>query len=80
MHFLNKAQKQRADPGQNSGQGKVAESEEEDEKELKSFKAQLRGDGPSPKARRRRWLRVRKSYSLGLRVSSLVQMKRRIKI
>uniref|UniRef100_A0A4W5QAS2 ATP-dependent RNA helicase n=1 Tax=Hucho hucho TaxID=62062 RepID=A0A4W5QAS2_9TELE len=42
VRFLNKAQKQRADPGQSSGQGDVAQYEEE--KELKSFKAQLRGD------------------------------------
>ncbi|KAK6322518.1 hypothetical protein J4Q44_G00073100 [Coregonus suidteri] len=41
VRFLNKAQKQRADPGQSSGQGDVAQSEEE--KELKNFKAQLRG-------------------------------------
>uniref|UniRef100_A0A8C7KU65 ATP-dependent RNA helicase n=1 Tax=Oncorhynchus kisutch TaxID=8019 RepID=A0A8C7KU65_ONCKI len=43
VRFLNKVQKQRADPGQSGGPGDVAPHEEE--KELKSFKAQLRGDG-----------------------------------
>uniref|UniRef100_A0A8C7T1W7 ATP-dependent RNA helicase n=1 Tax=Oncorhynchus mykiss TaxID=8022 RepID=A0A8C7T1W7_ONCMY len=43
VRFLNKVQKQRADPGQSGGLGDVAPHEEE--KELKSFKAQLRGDG-----------------------------------
>ncbi|XP_041749790.1 probable ATP-dependent RNA helicase DDX10 isoform X2 [Coregonus clupeaformis] len=50
VRFLNKAQKQRADPWQSSGQGEVAQSEEE-ENELKSFKDKLRGDGPSAEAR-----------------------------
>uniref|UniRef100_A0A8C8DBE6 ATP-dependent RNA helicase n=1 Tax=Oncorhynchus tshawytscha TaxID=74940 RepID=A0A8C8DBE6_ONCTS len=43
VRFLNKVQKQIADPGQSGGPGDVAPHEEE--KELKSFKAQLRGDG-----------------------------------
>lgn len=43
VRFLNKVQKERADPGQSGGPGDVAQYEEE--KELKSFKAQLRGDG-----------------------------------
>uniref|UniRef100_A0A674A6R8 ATP-dependent RNA helicase n=1 Tax=Salmo trutta TaxID=8032 RepID=A0A674A6R8_SALTR len=43
VRFLNKVQKQRADPGQSGAPGDVAQYEEE--KELKNFKAQLRGDG-----------------------------------
>ncbi|XP_055731346.1 probable ATP-dependent RNA helicase DDX10 isoform X3 [Salvelinus fontinalis] len=48
VRFLNKVQKQGADPGQSGGPGDVAQYEEE--KELKSFKAQLRGDGRKSEA------------------------------
>ncbi|KAL0994511.1 hypothetical protein UPYG_G00123200 [Umbra pygmaea] len=49
VRFLNKAQNQKVDPGQVSHLEVRAQSDEEEE-ELKSFKAQLRGQGPSAEA------------------------------